>query len=257
MILTTAFDVFDPLTGRSPEYFEGEFDDVLYRARKILEGWDSETIRRAVIEVDWPQLVRLAIDDDIEEQLFANLPTSPDDPPVPRPKLSGIQIVFRQLAALELPDLPDASWARLFACAALAYVGEVCLRHDRWEQRDRSKGTPLFEPHDYYKEAGHGVVDAVEAVCMAEFLLDYETKVLTASRSYLKAEGRKNANKRHTHGNQLKRGFIDFYNANKSPTISESIKRYQRTLSENDRTRFKDPVDTYRRALRNWRKAQR
>ena len=276
------FSHFNPKTGRAPRPFAYRYKDVLYRARLILLDWDAATIRRVADTLDWLSMLRGSDasmneihkrHEDIlipqtaayEERHAADIDDddiywNPADltPPSRQyaPDASEIRLLFIAMRDLTLPtskELPELSWSKVFAVASLACVGEVCTKFFRWQAMDKQLGDPPMRTsaEEFNEEAGLGLADAMEAICIAESLEGFEAKVADATIQQRKIEGAAHAEKGHAKGNAFKRRYLEFHDSREWNKIVDSRREFLKLHAAEAQALFRNPGDALEKALQN------
>lgn len=245
------FAAFDPLTGEPPGYGTARFRDVIGRARALLGSWDRAAIERAVDLMDWLfEEQRGAVAAAAETELTALAAAIAEEPDAGDALSAPLATEARELFALigdrpppTLNDLPDATWSRLFAVAALAYVGESCARITTCQAHGAPHRPVPTDDALYWTEAFEGLANAVEALGFAERLTTVPPATPSDGLAFWQRQGAAYAAIRHRGGNSLKRRFIEFYRAGigagRFRSKAAASRQFQATLSPEEKEPFK------------------
>lgn len=253
------FVVFDPLTGDPPSYGEARFHDVIVRARALLGDWDRATIDRAVDVIDWLFEEQRGAHSELE---FARLEAmTADDNGGSRDHGNPTEVrdfftLIGQQPPPTIDDLPDISWPRLFAVAALAYIGESCRQiatWDTWSPHPRQRQREVAHMYETlcWREAIEGLAGAIEALGFAERLGTQPPPHKDTALAYWRREGASNAALRHRTGNTLKRRFIDFYCAGTFKNQAFAFRQFEKSLTAAEKDDFKHLDRMCLKALRH------
>lgn len=229
------FVAFDPLTGTPPHFVAERFEQIAYRARKILSHRNRNEIIAAADTLSW-----LLLGDAVREIEFGLLTQLAKELDEEKDESSHLTLSDAQLLALvvetvPLEDIneavPNLALAELYAVLALGLIDEAA----EWQQHYMQAGY-AEDDSIYLTTLAPYAVDAIEAVCMAEslqgdILAHYAAKIISDKNSGAGL-------KRHEATNELKREFILFYHANSFPSMAEAARRFYNGLDEGKRKRL-------------------
>ena len=165
MFLCTAFDRFDPLTGRAPRLFYEHFSNIAYRSREIVGFRNMDELRGGVELVAWmlAQMQR-------ERREWGSAEKSPKIQWIDEHDYSAVGEFFERRLKFDIEGqshFEHARWPDLFAVLALALVGMAHVE-------ERRPAAPAEQSHENQEGrlaavAGYAI-DAMEAVQYAERL---------------------------------------------------------------------------------------
>ncbi|TCO69712.1 hypothetical protein [Chromatocurvus halotolerans] len=265
------FARFDPQSGAAPPVFTFQFDNIIQRARGLLDGWTASQIQEAA---------------DYLAFLLYTTPDTEQGEPLPLESRSYAIALAATTWARQRPpdaehlwakDIPDSSWPAFFACYALAHVGlaHLCcaqaLDNDATAEpddgfraqfevaSDPSLGAwPLRDDTPLSRErvavTGLHAITAMESICAAEALQNAEARLATKNTD----RARKGSAAKHAKSQKLKRRVKKLYLADPdfAPDSPKALSRlriaeiiWEHLLTDDDRQALtgKNPTHTLAR----------
>lgn len=242
MLWLDAFEHFDPKTGEMPVYFDGFFDFIAARARKILENRSAEEIYAAYDDIEWMYSEK----GPFALELFEDQGVSPDS--FPEHYSSGLaqysvaydflRMIMEHFDISEQQSIANPTWAEYFAIIALAKIAEAHIqirgsfRHS--EKLSHEKELRLQEL------CGFCLCEATDAAAIAEDFLRSEHK----TKQTLSEIARKGGHQKNAPYNNLRRKIVHLYQAQyQHLSARQAAKKILSALSPSERSilRSDDP----------------
>lgn len=225
------FDRFDPLTGQAPRAFASQFENIIHRARALLEGWDANQVMDAADYLAFLLSATPATEPGVGEESGQQLGMEARQSPIAHAAATWARYDALETGSADDHPLNRPVWPGIFAAYALAHVGLAhrCCAYAQpvppsapdsgAKERfivggDDSLGAwPLASADDLSRETVAHVAlhafTALEAVCCAEALVSSERKVATEKSAHAM-----NANAaKHAKTQSLKRRVRTLYEA--------------------------------------------
>lgn len=230
-MFSTNFKDFDPLTGEPPEFFASEYSGIMERARIILKGRSLDEIIAIGSLVAWLSdgasfwengLARLAEKLDREE--------AGEDTDGEYPSGTCTQEISFYINKIDLDDneyISDLTWAEVFAVIALLEVSEAIDDQTFL----MSTGVPENNRR-YYDNLGYGAIQAMEAVCKAESLIDNQSTKESVKKVSLRAK--RNVFEKHRKYNALYNDLFQFYKDNSFSKYVDCVEAFIQNTHEDD-----------------------
>lgn len=229
----TTWEAFDPLEGEAPHYVEGKMGAIATRARHIVGHRSREEIEKIgdllsylsehPAAVDAHLAVLDAMAAALEQKEAAPAPALPSEP-------QALLAAQEAYSLEDYEDIPNLTWAEVFATLALVLMAEASERERWYEQQGRAEDDSL-----HWLNCAPYAVEAMEAVCLGEGFLRWENTEAAAQRLVKKKmslNARKGGIQRHAATNQLKREFFHYYGENARLSQREAAKRFYEALPE-------------------------
>ena len=259
------FRYFDPLTGEPPRWFRLDFSRIANRARFIVDSWEQKDIERAADAYDWHiQLAapaewitkgtppaELEIYHHYEEAVRIYEELFMEHLVEERPEVRHDDDWCERLERVEDPDsrlfklvaelgepavdgIFNVTWPKLYSAGALALIGDLASHLHRLQSEK-----PDRDGEFYLEIAAKVLARCVRAITYADVLLTTESQIKERVLDEQRREGLRNAEKRHFDGNQLKRKFFRFYDEGTFASKADAIKKFKRTLGEDELKLFR------------------
>jgi hypothetical protein len=215
------------LDGRLPNAYEFAFKNVLARSKRLLEGWDFSTLDEQIDTLNW-----LIFELD-EERFF---------PPHMNPKVVDPgqedatlpSFIRHHMNHIELDPAMGFTWPRYFGLLGLGLVSEARVQGTLLEMAELGDELRQHVP----VTLGQYAIEAIEAVCIGETLLELEAKEASVEQEVNKKISlvrSRAAVQRHAKTNALKQRFIEFYRSGKYSSRADAASRFLSGLPDEER----------------------
>lgn len=257
------FALFDPLTGRAPRAFPSQCENIIHRARALLEGWNADQVMDAADYLAFLLSATPATAPHASEEPARQLAMEARESSIAQAAATWAKYDALETGSDDSHPLNAPFWPGIFAAYALAHVGlahrccafaqpvpppapDNAAKERFIAASDASLGAwPMASADDLSREtialvALHSFA-ALEAVCCAEALISSERKIATEKSEHAtKASAAK-----HAKAQSLKRRVRTLYDADpdfattKVPPLSNQRVAdiiYDHQLTDEDRS---------------------
>lgn len=243
------FEVFDPKDGDVPSYPFNHLASIALRARRLLSYRSREQIITAANNIDW-----------IIVDYFSKDITLPDTEITS--EVTALKEAISSYALDDDTDIPNAKEREYFAVLAL------------WRIEDSLEWIELKHQHSL-SLAGDAALDAMDAVCYAEYLeivdlisshfqsstsrfeeelrLSVDKEVEEKTKQKISLNSKKNAIKRHADSTELKRIAVDLFLAKTWPSTRQAAKKiYPQLVLESKEMDFTFSAERGEQTVYEW-----
>ncbi len=202
------FKQWDPLTGQSPKYHTEEFDEIIRRARKLLQNRTTPQIIKALKILD--NAYRESYYDGMfkleEGQKFGFVTLQTD-----------INKIKAYLTEHPIEDKNKFAWHENYALIVLAMSGSFSLSdHEKDVRRELLEYSLEDLKSEYLRSALEIITEAIVCLEIGEGLLPAHKKKQIAGKE------------RHSDTTKLKNQFIEYVKSNNPTNMSEAARRFYR-----------------------------